>query len=82
MIGTNGRITTEFWLTLATLIAATVLLGIGKVTGEVWLGVVVGNGGVYALGRTMLKRTLVEAVAPTQPDVAVDVAVDPVGGDQ
>ena len=51
----TGVQTSEFWLALATTIAATVLLGIGKITPEMWAAVAVGSTGVYSSVRGLVK---------------------------
>ncbi len=52
-----GMTTTEFWLSLAVLMGATVLLGLGRITGADWLGVVATVGGTYNAARAVTKAT-------------------------
>lgn len=53
----NGLATTEFWLTLAVLVAASVLLGLGKIDADQWMLVAGGSSGAYALARGLAKRS-------------------------
>lgn len=52
----RGISTTEFWLALAANVAATVLLAIGRITPETWMGVIAGTSGAYAIGRSIVKK--------------------------
>lgn len=64
----EGKKTTEFWATLAVLVAATLLVAIGKITAEAWLGVAVGNGGIYTAARAFTKaRTAAYEVPLPEP---------------
>lgn len=52
----DGIYTSEFWLTLAVLICATLLVGLDKIDQNTW-GVAVGlQGGGYAVARGLAKR--------------------------
>lgn len=51
-----GLQTTEFWLALAVVAAATVLCGLGKLDADQWSLVAGVNGAGYAIGRGLAKR--------------------------
>ena len=67
-----GALTTEFWLSVATVVAATVLACVSKVNGDVALGVIgtVTTGYGISRGVAKVNAPAVAAVAP--------VVVDPV----
>jgi hypothetical protein len=50
-----GLFTTEFWLTVITLICATVVLATGDIDADKWLFVVGGASGVYNISRGVAK---------------------------
>lgn len=54
----NGRgiFTSEFWLTVAVLVASTILLLEGSIEAEDWKIVNAGATGAYAIGRSLAKR--------------------------
>jgi len=50
-----GTRTTEFWLALAALLCASVLLGLDKIDATVWVAVAAGVSGFYSVGRGLAK---------------------------
>lgn len=52
---TPGYLTTEFWLTLAVIVAALVLTLADKIGGEVGLGAITAAGGLYSVSRGLAK---------------------------
>lgn len=50
-----GYLTTEFWLTVLTAVAASVLLGVGRIDATVWTAVIGGMSGGYSLSRGIAK---------------------------
>lgn len=51
-----GYKTSEFWLTLFAMIAATVLRALGEIDADAWM-IVVGGGGLgYNINRALVKR--------------------------
>ena len=52
-----GTQTSEFWLSLAMLVAATFLVTLGKISGADWLGVSAVTTGVYTGSRAVVKAT-------------------------
>ena len=50
-----GKWTSEFWLNLLIVIGTFVLVLLGKVEAEIWLGVTGLQGGVYAWARSYRK---------------------------
>jgi hypothetical protein len=53
---TDGMRTSEFWLTLAAIVAATAGLLLGKIDADLWAVVVTGGSGAYAISRGITKR--------------------------
>lgn len=53
---TEGMKTSEFWVTIATIAAATLLCAIGKITPELWAFVAVGGVGTYSISRGVAKH--------------------------
>jgi hypothetical protein len=53
---TDGMRTSEFWLTLAAIAAATAGLLLGKIDADLWAVVVTGGSGAYAISRGITKR--------------------------
>lgn len=51
-----GYKSSEFWLTLTSMICATVMRGFQLISDEVWLGVVAGGAGIYNINRAFIKR--------------------------
>lgn len=51
----TGVYTTEFWLTVLTLVAASVLLGLDKIDAGQWMIVGGGSSGAYSLARGLSK---------------------------
>lgn len=54
-IVTPGYKTTEFYVTLAVVLAATVLCALGKLDADQWTLVAAGSGGSYAVSRGLAK---------------------------
>lgn len=52
---TPGFQTSEFWITLAVIVAALVLTLASKISGEVGLGAITAAGGAYAVSRGIAK---------------------------
>lgn len=52
----RGVFTTEFWLTLAAMLAATIALLAGAIPAETWTFIVGGGAGAYALSRGIAKN--------------------------
>lgn len=53
----SGYLTTEFWLAVAGVIAATVLLAANKIDSNLWVTVVTGSSGAYSLSRGIAKTS-------------------------
>lgn len=51
----RGVFTTEFWLTITTLIAASILAALGTISPELWAGVAGLSGGTYSISRGLAK---------------------------
>lgn len=68
---TSGLKTSEFWLSIVTIIAATVVLVTGDIDADKWILVVTGAAGAYNLSRGLAK------VGPATPQtINADVNVD------
>ncbi len=52
----SGYKTTEFWAFALTALAATLLALLGKVDGDVAMGIIAGGGALYTGSRTIVKR--------------------------
>tara|TARA_R110002049_G_scaffold10277_1_gene50895 strand:+ start:394 stop:579 length:186 start_codon:yes stop_codon:yes gene_type:complete len=50
-----GLMTTEFWLAIIAMIAASVLLGMDKIGPDIWAGVIAGVSGLYGVARGIAK---------------------------
>lgn len=50
-----GTSTTEFWMSIAIVLTATVLTAIGKLDSNSWGMIVGGLAGVYTMGRSLAK---------------------------
>jgi hypothetical protein len=55
IIAKPGLRTTEFWLTLAVIVAASVLLALGKIDQAAWLTAAGVSSGGYAISRGLAK---------------------------
>lgn len=55
---TPGAKTSEFWLTLGTIVAATILTALKVIGPEVWAAVVLGGSGAYTASRAVVKRNI------------------------
>jgi hypothetical protein len=52
---TDGWKSSEFWLQVAVIACATLLLAMDKINSEMWAIVAGVNGGAYVLGRSFVK---------------------------
>lgn len=53
---TDGTRTSEFWISILVLVAATVLVAIGKLEADQWMIVATGSAGAYAISRGLAKK--------------------------
>lgn len=52
---TSGLYTSEFWLSVLTIIAATIVLITGDIDADKWIYVVTGAAGAYSISRGLAK---------------------------
>lgn len=52
----EGIYTTEFWLSVGSIVAATVLCAIGKIDATVWAATVVPSAAGYTISRGIIKK--------------------------
>lgn len=67
---TNGLKTTEFWLSVLTIVAGTVALLTGNIDADKWIFVITGAAGAYNLSRGLAK------IGPSAPSASVNIATE------
>lgn len=68
MTTTSGVKTSEFWLSVLTIIAATVVLTTGDIDADKWILIVTGAASAYNLSRGLAKVGPATPTATTNPD--------------